>query len=39
MIRPTGLIDPEVTIMPTKGQVDDLLARIHATCRRAGACW
>ena len=24
VIRPTGLVDPEVTIMPTKGQVDDL---------------
>ena len=28
VIRPTGLVDPEVTIMPTKGQVDDLMARI-----------
>src|SRR6202041_2493067 len=28
VIRPTGLVDPEVTIRPTKGQVDDLLARI-----------
>jgi excinuclease ABC subunit B len=31
VIRPTGLVDPEVTIMPTKGQVDDLLARITTT--------
>ena len=40
VIRPTGLVDPEVTIMPTKGQVDDLLARIgtHGR-RRAAACW
>ena len=29
VIRPTGLIDPEVTIMPTKGQVDDLQAAHH----------
>ena len=37
VIRPTGLVDPEVTIMPTKGQVDDLLARIaaHGRGRRA----
>ena len=28
MIRPTGLVDPEVVIQPTKGQIDDLMARI-----------
>ncbi len=28
VIRPTGLIDPEVVIQPTSGQVDDLMARI-----------
>ncbi len=31
VIRPTGLLDPEVTICPTKGQVDDLLERVAAT--------
>ena len=31
IVRPTGLIDPEVEIVPTKGQVDDLLERIIAT--------
>ncbi len=36
VIRPTGLIDPEVTIMPTKGQVDDLLARIGRTVEAGG---
>ena len=36
MIRPTGLVDPEVTIMPTKGQVDDLLARIGRTVEAGG---
>jgi excinuclease ABC subunit B len=36
VIRPTGLIDPEVTVMPTKGQVDDLLARIHSTVKAGG---
>ncbi len=30
IIRPTGLIDPEVEIRPVKGQVDDLLAEIRA---------
>ncbi len=29
VIRPTGLIDPLITIKPTKGQIDDLLAQIR----------
>ena len=29
VIRPTGLIDPEVEIRPVKGQVDDLLEEIR----------
>ncbi|MDR6416066.1 excinuclease ABC subunit UvrB [Pseudarthrobacter sulfonivorans] len=28
IIRPTGLIDPEVVVKPTKGQIDDLLDEI-----------
>jgi excinuclease ABC subunit B len=28
VIRPTGLVDPEVEVRPTKGQVDDLLREI-----------
>ncbi|MBN2364987.1 MAG: excinuclease ABC subunit UvrB [Calditrichaeota bacterium] len=28
VIRPTGLIDPEIEVRPTKGQIDDLLAEI-----------
>ncbi len=28
LVRPTGLIDPEVVIKPTKGQIDDLLEEI-----------
>lgn len=28
IIRPTGLVDPEVEVRPTKGQVDDLYAEI-----------
>ncbi len=31
VIRPTGLLDPEVDIRPTTGQIDDLLERIEAT--------
>ena len=30
IIRPTGLIDPQVEIRPIKGQIDDLLAEIRA---------
>ena len=30
IIRPTGLVDPEVVVKPTKGQIDDLLDEIRA---------
>ncbi len=29
VIRPTGLLDPEVTVRPTAGQIDDLLGEIR----------
>ena len=29
IIRPTGLVDPEVVVKPTKGQIDDLIAEIN----------
>jgi len=29
IIRPTGLVDPEVVVKPTHGQIDDLLGEIH----------
>jgi excinuclease ABC subunit B len=29
IIRPTGLLDPEIVIRPTKGQIDDLIAEIN----------
>lgn len=29
IIRPTGLIEPEIVIKPTKGQIDDLIAEIR----------
>ncbi len=31
LLRPTGLLDPEVTVMPVVGQVDHLLGEIHKT--------
>ncbi len=33
-IRPTGVVDPQITVRPTTGQVDDLLAEIRATVER-----
>jgi excinuclease ABC subunit B len=29
IIRPTGLVDPQITVKPTKGQIDDLLGEIN----------
>jgi excinuclease ABC subunit B len=34
VIRPTGLIDPEVVMKPTKGQIDDLLHEINVRADR-----
>jgi excinuclease ABC subunit B len=31
IIRPTGLVDPEVTVLPAEGQVDDLIGQIRKT--------
>ena len=30
IIRPTGLVDPEVLVRPVQGQIDDLMTEIHA---------
>ena len=30
IIRPTGLLDPEIFVRPIEGQIDDLIAEIHA---------
>ena len=34
IIRPTGLVDPEVILKPTKGQIDDLMAEIRLRVER-----
>jgi excinuclease ABC subunit B len=34
VIRPTGLIDPEVVVKPTKGQIDDLIHEIRSRAAR-----
>ena len=31
LIRPTGLVDPKITVRPVEGQVDDLLSEVRAT--------
>ncbi len=34
IIRPTGLIDPEISIHPVRGQIDDLIGRIKERVKR-----
>ena len=34
MIRPTGLVDPQVVVKPTKGQIDDLIGEIRKRTER-----
>ncbi|MBN1402696.1 MAG: UvrB/UvrC motif-containing protein, partial [Anaerolineae bacterium] len=34
VIRPTGLVDPEIAVRPTKGQIDDLIAELRRVIGR-----
>jgi excinuclease ABC subunit B len=34
IVRPTGLVDPEVIVKPTKGQIDDLMEQINERTMR-----
>lgn len=34
IIRPTGLLDPEVEVAPVTGQIDDLIARVSAEAKK-----
>ena len=34
LVRPTGVIDPEITVEPTEGQIDDLIDRIRGRVER-----
>ena len=34
IIRPTGLVDPEIVLKPTKGQIDDLLGEINERTKK-----
>ncbi len=36
LLRPTGLVDPPITIRPTQGQIDDLLGEIYSAIERKG---
>lgn len=36
VIRPTGLLDPEVEVKPTKGQIDDLMSEIRKVIDSGG---
>ena len=36
VIRPTGLLDPPITVLPTKGQIDDLIGRIREVTSKNG---
>ena len=38
IIRPTGLVDPEVIVKPTKGQIDDLVELIKDRVERDAPC-
>lgn len=36
LIRPTGLVDPEIFVRPTKNQIDDLLIEINKVSKNGG---
>lgn len=36
LIRPTGLLDPTITVVPTEGQIDHLIGEINSTVARKG---
>ncbi len=36
IIRPTGLLDPEISVRPTEGQIDDLISEIRKTVKDGG---
>lgn len=36
VIRPTGLLDPQIEIRPAEGQVDDAIAEIHSHTEKGG---
>ena len=40
VIRPTGLLDPEIDVRPVEGQIDDLIGRDQRSdAQRNSGCW
>jgi hypothetical protein len=39
IIRPTGLVDPEIEVRPAQGQVDDLYGEIRSGLKKISGCW
>jgi len=39
IIRPTGLVDPQIEVRPTKGQIDDLVKEIRLRWKMASGFW
>lgn len=39
VLRPTGLLDPEVEVRPIKGQIDDLLDEIKERTAKNQRVW
>ncbi|MBU4075742.1 MAG: excinuclease ABC subunit UvrB [Euryarchaeota archaeon] len=35
IIRPTGLVEPDIVVKPVNGQIDDLMAEIHAKTEKS----
>ena len=38
IIRPTGLVDPEISVRPSAGQIDDLIGEINARIEKNQRC-
>ncbi len=38
IIRPTGLVDPEISVHPSEGQIDDLIGEINARIEKNQRC-
>ena len=38
VVRPTGLVDPEIIVKPTKGQIDDLIEMINERVTKGDRC-
>lgn len=39
IIRPTGLLDPEISVRPIAGQIDDLLSEVQKTTEKDRRFW